>query len=78
MKRLAGNEAVVVVPVVVEPVEVQVPLVTVPVEVRDVQVAVRVPQKYATHHLCHHPLNLSADRQVLNYVVFYLEMLSHQ
>jgi hypothetical protein len=31
MKRLAGNEAVVVVPVVIEPVEVQVPLVAVPV-----------------------------------------------
>ena len=57
MKRLAGDEVVVVVPVVVEPVEVQVPLVTVPVEVRDVQVAVRVPQKYATHLPCHHPLN---------------------
>lgn len=57
MKRLAGNEAVVVVPVVVEPVEVHDPRVTVPVEVRDVQVAVRVPQKYVTHHPYHHPLN---------------------
>ena len=57
MKRLAGDEAIVIVPVVVEPVEVQVPLVTVPVEVRDVEVAVRVPQKYATHHPSHHPLN---------------------
>ena len=43
MKRLAGNQTVVVVPVVVKPVEVQIPLVVIPVEVRDVQVAVRVP-----------------------------------
>lgn len=42
MKRLAASDAVIVVPVVVEPVEVQDPLVAVPVQVRYVEVTVRV------------------------------------
>lgn len=46
MKRLAARETVAVVPVVVEPVEVQDPAVAVPVEVRDVEVAVRIALKY--------------------------------
>jgi hypothetical protein len=71
MKKLAGDEAVVFVPVVVEPVEVQDPGVVVPVEVRDVQVAVGIPQKYVIHLPLHHPLNTLR-------VVFYFEILSHQ
>lgn len=43
-KIIAAREPIVVVPVVVEPVEVHDPAVVVPVEVRRVQVAVRVPQ----------------------------------
>lgn len=38
-----SEETIVAVPVVVEPVEVQVPLRVVPVEVRDVAVAIGVP-----------------------------------
>lgn len=44
MKRLAGDEPIVAVPVVAEPVEVQHPAVVVPVEVRHVEVAVGVAQ----------------------------------
>lgn len=66
MKKLAGDAAVVVVPVVVEPVEVQHPGVAVPVEVHDVQVAVGVPQDYVIRHQFHRPLNTLR-------VVFYLE-----
>ncbi len=66
MKKLAGDEAVVGVPVVAEPVEVQDPGVAVPVQVRDVQVAVGIPQKYVIHHQFHRPLNTLR-------VVFYLE-----
>jgi len=44
MKRLAAREPIVVVPVVVEPVEVHDPAVIVPVEVGNVEVAVGVPQ----------------------------------
>ena len=47
MKRLATRETIVVVPVVVEPVEVQRPALAVPVEVRNVEVAVRIALKYA-------------------------------
>ncbi len=46
MKRLAGGELIVVVPVVVDVVEVHAPLaVVVLVEVRDVAIAVRIAQK---------------------------------
>mgnify|MGYP001562289672 FL=1 len=47
MKRLAARETIVVVPVVVEPVEVEVPTLAFPVEVRHVEVAVRIALKYA-------------------------------
>ena len=57
MKRLAARETIVVVPVVVEPVEVQLPLIAVGVEVGEVEVAVRIALKYATHLPKHHPLN---------------------
>jgi len=57
MKKFAGDQTVVLVPVVVEPVEVQHPGVVVPVEIRDVQVAVGIPQKYVTHYPFHHPFN---------------------
>ena len=57
MKRLAAREAVVVVPVVVEPVEVHVPAPAVEVEVGEVQVAVRIALKHATRLPVHHPLN---------------------
>ena len=44
MKRVSDSgETVVLVPPVLEPVEVQVPLGAVPVEVRDVAVAIRIP-----------------------------------
>ena len=69
MKRLAAQEAVVVVEVVVKPVEVQVPAVAVPVEVRDMQVAVGIAQKYAMCLPSHHPLNTLG-------VEFYSENLS--
>lgn len=55
MKKLAGDQAVVGVPVVVEPVEVHDPGVAVPVQVRHVQVAVGIPQEYVTHHQFHRP-----------------------
>ncbi len=42
MKRLAASDVVVVVPVVVQPIEVEDPLVAVPVEVRHVEITVRV------------------------------------
>jgi len=71
MKKPAGDQAVVLVPIVVEPVEVHDPGVVVPVEVRDVQVAVGIPQKYVIHHQLHRPSNTLR-------VVFYFEMLSHQ
>ena len=45
MKRLAARETVIVVPVVVEPVEVQVPALAVPVEVWHVEVAVGIALK---------------------------------
>ena len=57
MKRLAAREAIVVVPVVVDPVEVQDPAVAVEVEVRDVAVAVRIALKYAVRLPKHHPLS---------------------
>lgn len=57
MKRQAAREAIVVVPVVVEPVEVQDPVAVVEVEVRDVEVAVRIALKYATCLPAHRPLN---------------------
>lgn len=57
MKRLAAREPVVVVPVVAKPIPVQVPAVVVPVEIRDIQVAVRIAQKYARRRQDHHPLN---------------------
>ena len=57
MKKLAARETAVVVPVVVEPVEVQVPAVAVEVEVWNVEVAVRIALKYAMCLLEHHPLN---------------------
>ena len=57
LKRLAGRETAVVVPVVVEPVEVEVPAVAVEVEVRDIEVAVSIAQKYAMRHLYHRPLS---------------------
>lgn len=44
MKRLAAQEAVVVVPVVVKPVEIQIPAVAIPVQIRHLQVAVEVAQ----------------------------------
>ena len=44
MKRLAADETIVVVPVVVDPVEVQDPAGAIPVEVGHVEVAVRVAQ----------------------------------
>lgn len=44
MKRLAAEETIVAVPVIVEPVPVLVPAVVVPVDVRDVLVVVGVPQ----------------------------------
>ncbi len=46
MKRLAARQTIVVVPVVVEPVEVQHPAPVVEVEVRDVEVAVGIALKY--------------------------------
>ena len=58
MKTIAEtDETIVGVPVIVEPIEVQVPLVIVPVQVRDVAVAVRVLPERTGYHLCHHPLN---------------------
>lgn len=44
MKRLAANQTIVVVEVVVHPVEVVVPALAIPVEVRHVQVAVGIAQ----------------------------------
>jgi len=43
MKKLAAEETIVAIPVVLNPVEVQAPPVAVEVEVRNVQVAVGVP-----------------------------------
>lgn len=44
MKRVSDSgEAVVLVPPVLEPVEVQVPLGAIPVEVRDIRVAIQMP-----------------------------------
>ena len=57
MKRAATGEPIVVVPVVVEPVEVKRPAAAVPVEVGHVQVAVGIAQKYALRLPEHHPLN---------------------
>jgi hypothetical protein len=57
MKRLAAGQTIVVVPVIVEPVEVHDPAVVVPVEVRDVEVAVGVAQNYAACRPCHRPLS---------------------
>lgn len=59
MKRLAeGEEPVVRIPVVLEPIEVQVTLAIVAIEIADVTVAVRVlpdRAKYLKYHPCHHP-----------------------
>lgn len=55
MKRLAANETVVVVPVVVHPVEVEDPPLAVPVQVRHVEVAVRVAR--VMNCPCHRLLN---------------------
>ena len=59
MKRLAeGQEPIVRIPVVLEPVEVEVPLATVAIEIADVAVAVRVlpdRAKCLRYHPCHHP-----------------------
>ena len=44
MKKLAADETVIVVPVVVNPVEVQAPAVAVPIQISHMQVAVRVAQ----------------------------------
>ena len=57
MKRLAARETIVVVPVVVEPVEVEVPTLAFPVEVRHVEVAVRIALKYAGCLPYHRPSN---------------------
>lgn len=57
MKRLAADETVVVVEVVVDPVEVQVPAVAVPVQISYMQVAVGIAQNYAMCLPNHHPLN---------------------
>ena len=58
MKRVSGtNEPIVGVPVVLEPVEVQLPPLAVPVEIGHVEVAVAVAPKCAEYRLCHHPLN---------------------
>jgi hypothetical protein len=57
MKRLAAREAVVVVPVVIEPIEVQDPAAAVEVEVRNVEVAVRIALKYTVCHPKHRPSN---------------------
>ena len=60
IKLLAGTqEPIVRVPVVLEPVEVQVPPLAVPVQVRDVAVAVRVlPDQCARYRPRHRPLNI--------------------
>ena len=58
MKRISGaSQPIVVVPVVVDPVEVQDALTVVAVEVRDVEVTVGVASKYAKYLPEHHPLN---------------------
>ena len=57
MKRLAARETVVVVPVVVEPVEVVVPALAIEIEVGEVEVAVRIALKYAMRLPVHRPLN---------------------
>ena len=57
VKRLAPREPIVVVPVVLDPVEVQVPAIAIPVEVGDVEVAVGIAHKYAIHHPKHRLLN---------------------
>lgn len=57
MKRLAAENPVVAVPVVVEPVPVRDPAVVVPVDVVDVLGVVRVPL-YANCHPYHCPLNI--------------------
>lgn len=51
-----GEEAIVVVPVIVEPIEVQVPLRPVVPEIEHVSVAVQVPHSMHDHH-DHCPLN---------------------
>lgn len=65
MRRLAAENPVVAVEVVVEPVPVRDPAVVVPVDVVDVLGVVRVPL-YANCHLYHYPLNTLR-------AVFYLE-----
>jgi len=57
MKRLAARQTVVVVPVVVEPVEIHDPAVVIEVKVRNVEIAVGVVLKYALHRPNHCPLN---------------------
>ncbi len=63
MKRISGaHQPVVGVPVILEPVEVQVSLLAVPVEVRNVQVTARRPPLCAEHHPRH--CSLSSLRAV--------------
>lgn len=58
MKRVSGNEETIIgVPVVVEPIEVQLPPLAVPVEVRHAEVAIAVTPECTKYHLHHHPLN---------------------
>ena len=75
MKRLAnGQKTTVLIPVIVEPVEVEVTLRAIPVEVRHVTIAVGINPRRAVkiirYRLCHRPLNTLG-------AVFYSGMLSH-
>ena len=59
MKRVAeAKRGVGVVPVVIEPVPIQLNLVAVLDEVRDVEVAVAVQHKHTECRLCHCPLSV--------------------
>jgi len=67
------QKTIVRVPVVLEPIEVQVPPLAIPVEIRDVAVAIRVlPDQYAMYYLRHHSLitlGIVSDLELLNSLV---------
>ena len=59
IKQIAGAEKPIIgVPVVLEPIEIEVPLLAIPVKVRHVAIAIRVlPDHCAKNHPCHCPSN---------------------
>jgi hypothetical protein len=79
MKRIAETrQAIVGVPIIAEPIEVQNPLLAIPVEARDVPVAIRVAPLCAEYHPYHHPSNdlrIESDLESINSLIFCTEYL---